>query len=475
MTMLDAGARRDAAPGERGEARRPAWRRVLRRMGPPPGFARWLRRRLPRRLFPRSLLIIILPMLILQSVVAAVFMDRHWEGMTERLSQATASELAMVVELLEALPDRASREEVLRIADRQFFDQIQLLDTASLPRPAPKPFFSLLDRTLSRNISLKVGKPFWIDTVGRSAFVEIRVKLDDAVLQVVTRRSQTYASNSHITLVWMAGTSLVLIAVAVLFLRNQVRPVQKLAKAAERFGRGQPVEDFRPYGALEVRQAAWAFIDMRRRIERQMEQRTAMLAGVSHDLRTMLTRFRLELALISGTADTGALEKDVAAMQAMLEDYLAFARTEVDEHADAVDIGAIARDVAAEAARGGAAVAVAAEGKLAAPVKPNAFRRMLANLVGNAVNHAGTVEVAVLREADRLVVTVDDDGPGIPPEEREEVFKPFYRLDRARNQDTSGTGLGLTIARDIARKHGGDVRLTSSPAGGLRAEVSIPL
>lgn len=455
-------------------ADRPLWKRVVRALGPPPAMARWLRRRLPRRLFPRSLLIIILPMLLLQSFVAFVFMDRHWENMTRRLSQATASEIATLVELLDAFPDEADKEEIIRVARKRFFEDVRLLPTTELPRPAPKPFFSLLDRTLSLNISRMVQKPFWIDTVGRSAFVEVRIKLDNAVLQVVTRRSQTYASNSHITLVWMAGASLVLIAVAVLFLRNQIRPVQRLAYAAERFGRGQPIDDFRPYGALEVRQAAWAFLEMKHRIERQMEQRTAMLAGVSHDLRTMLTRFRLELALLEGEADVAGLIADVEAMQAMLEDYLTFARTEMDEHDDAVDVAAMVRGLADEARRSGAIVETAFAGDLVASVKPNAFRRMVANLLGNAVKHGAHVSLAVRRGEGRLVVTVDDDGPGIPPEERENVFRPFYRLDPARNQDVSGTGLGLTIARDIARKHGGDVRLSDSPAGGLRAEADIP-
>lgn len=453
---------------------RPLWRRVLRRIGPPPAVARFLRRRMPRRLFPRSLLIIILPMLVLQSVVAAVFMDRHWENMTRRLSQATASEIATIVELIERFPDR--KDEIVEIARERFFTGVRLMEGETLPRPAPKPFFSLLDRELSANIGRLVGKPFWIDTIGRSSFVEIRIKLDGEVLQIVTRRSQTYASNSHITLVWMGGASLVLIAIAILFLRNQVRPIQKLAAAAERFGRGQPLEDFRPYGALEVRQAAWAFIDMRRRIERQLDQRTAMLAGVSHDLRTMLTRFRLELALLEDTtdADVKQLIADVDAMQAMLEDYLAFARTETDEHVDAIDVAAMVEDLAAGARRAGRTVTVSVEGEAHASVRPNAFRRMLANLVDNATHNGTHIAIAVAREEGRLAILVDDDGPGLPASERENVFRPFYRLDPARNQNRSGTGLGLTIARDIARKHGGDIRLADAPLGGLRAEVVVP-
>jgi two-component system osmolarity sensor histidine kinase EnvZ len=454
----------------RGSDRRPLWRRVLRWIGLPPPAERWLRRRMPRRLFPRSLLIIVVPMIVLQSVVAFVFLDRHWESMTRRLSVGTAQEIAAVVALLEgARPSERAR--ILEVAQRRMFTNATLLDGEDLPPPGPKPFFSLLDRTLSREIAREVRRPFWIDTVGRSKYVEVRVKTDAGILQLVTRRSHTYASDSHITLVWMAGTSLVLIAAALLFLRGQVRPIQELAAAAERFGRGQPVGAFRPHGAIEVRQAGWAFLEMKTRIERQIEQRTAMLSGVSHDLRTMLTRFRLELSLMDGGEDTAALAADVDEMQAMLEDYLAFARTDNDEHADDVAIAPLV----AEAARPWPAAALDVPDGLSATVRPMATKRLLANLVANAATHGERVQVTARSGSGWLVVHVDDDGPGIRQEERAKVFQPFYRLDSARNVDRGGTGLGLTIARDLARRQGGEVVLDDGPLGGLRATVRLPL
>jgi two-component system osmolarity sensor histidine kinase EnvZ len=449
--------------------RRPLWRRVLRWLGLPPPVERWLRRRLPRRLFARSILIIVLPMVVLQSVVAFVFLDRHWQNMTDRLSESTAQEIAMVVELAERLPPELRREAVER-AGAVMFNGAELTDHDRLPPPAPKPFFDFLDAVLSRHIAREVGRPFWIDTVGSSRYVEIRIKSRVGVIEIVTRRSHTYASNSHITLVWMIGTSMVLIAVALLFLRGQVRPIQELAAAAERFGRGRPVGLFRPHGAIEVRQAAWAFIEMKQRIERQIEQRTAMLAGVSHDLRTMLTRFRLELELLPPGEDVDAMRADVDQMQAMLEDYLAFARADADEHADDVALAPLV----GEAVRGYPNVSVAVPADLTANLRPTATRRLVTNLVANAVNHGLRVDVAVERREGNLILTVDDDGPGIPEAEREAVFRPFYRLDTARNQDNGGTGLGLTIARDIARRQGGDVTLGESPLGGLRARVRLP-
>ena len=448
---------------------RPLWRRILRWVGLPPPVERWLRRRLPRRLFPRSILIIVLPMIVLQSVVAFVFLDRHWEGMTQRLSVATAQEVATVVRLIETVPPH-ERDRILAITRQTLFEQMTLTPGSRLPAPGPKPFFSLLDHTLSKEIGRQVGRPFWIDTMGSSRFVELRVKTAAGILRIVARRSQTYASNSHITLVWMAGTSLVLIAVSLLFLKGQVRPIQELAAAAERFGRGRPVGRFRPHGAIEVRQAAWAFLEMKHRIERQIEQRTAMLAGVSHDMRTMLTRFRLELALLGDSEDVASLSADVDQMQAMLEEYLQFARTDTDEPADDVSIA----DLVEDAVRG-YDIATEVSPGLTATVRPTATRRLVTNLVANACSHAEGVTLAARKDGGWLVIEIDDDGPGIPEEERKAVFRPFYRLDPSRNQNRGGTGLGLTIARDIARRQGGDVTLDTSPMGGLRANIRLPL
>ncbi len=439
-----------------------------------PEIGRFLHGTLPKRLFPRSLLIIILPMILLQSVAAYVFLERHWELVTRRLSEATVRDITALISVLESYPQDPEYTTLKRIARDDLKLTIEVLPKQPLPPPAEKPFFSLLDRTLSRLISESIGKPFWIDTVGRTDFVEIRIDLPDNQLKVFARRSQTYAANAHIFLVWMVGTALVLLAIAIPFLRNQIRPIQMLAAAAEDFGKGRPVEGFRPRGALEVRQAAHAFLEMRRRIERQIEQRTTMLAGVSHDLRTMLTRFRLELAFLGDGEEVAELKKDVDEMQAMLEGYIAFVRGDGDEQAAVVDLSLMLDEIAAKAASEGTTVSARFEGEPQVTVKPSAFRRAVVNLVGNACRHAGTVEIAGRHADGWITVTIDDDGPGIPAEKREEVFKPFVRLDEARNQDQAGTGLGLAIARDIVRGHGGDIGLDQSPAGGLRARVRIP-
>ncbi|WP_425274783.1 ATP-binding protein [Stappia indica] len=456
----------------------PGW---LRRLGellaaPYRALAHALYRRMPKGLFTRTLLIIVTPLVIMQAVLAFVFMERHYNLVTQRLSDAVVRDIAMIVRLTEAT---GSEEEFQKIAEMARADlglAITLLPPEPLPPPRPKPFFDILDRYLSQQVAAWIGKPFWIDTVGRSSFVELRIKLANNVLRVIARRSQTYASNSHLFIVWMVSTSLVLVILAMLFLRNQTRPVERLANAAESFGKGRPIEDFRPSGAREVRRAAQAFIEMRRRIERQIEQRTAMLTGVSHDLRTILTRFRLQLALFPDSEEVRALQSDVDEMKTMLEDYLAFARGEGDEQAHPTDIGLLFEELEAEAEILGASVTSHLQGPAEVTLRPNAFKRALTNLVTNAARHGSRLTIEGRNADGWLTITIDDDGPGIPAEERENVFRPFYQLDHARNRDSGGSGLGLAIARDIVRAHGGDIMLGDSETlGGLHARVRIPV
>jgi two-component system osmolarity sensor histidine kinase EnvZ len=382
--------------------------------------------------------------------------------------------IAMMIDLYQANPQES--DALSRVADQNLGLRVRFAPGEELPQVRSKPFFDLLDSTLSDEITRQIGRPFWIDTVGRSNLVDIRIKLDNAVMHVLARRSQTYASNSQIFLLWMVGTSLVLLTVAILFLRNQIKPILRLSEAAESFGKGRPPpDDFRPRGAREVRQAAHAFIEMRDRIERHVEQRTVMLAGVSHDLRTVLTRFKLQLALFEQTPELDAMRADVDEMQAMLEDYMAFAKGDSGEEIVRADIGEILGEVKAQA-YGGKAIAVEVkEAPLVVPVRRHAFKRAIANLVNNAARFADHVNVSAAKHNGALTVEVEDDGPGIPEAEREQVFRPFYRLDHARNQDAGSTGLGLAIARDIARIHGGDIKLSKSQLGGLKAVLRVPV
>jgi two-component system, OmpR family, osmolarity sensor histidine kinase EnvZ len=430
---------------------------------------------MPKGLYARALLIIILPMVILQSVLAFVFVERQLNEVTQRLSAGVVQDIATLIDVYRGYPQDAARAEIRRIAQERLGLVVDFLPLGDLPPPGPKPFFSLLDSALSTELSKQIGRPFWIDTVGNSALVEIRIQLDDSVMRVFARRSAASASNAQIFLLWMVGTSGVLLFVAIMFLRNQIRPILRLADAAESFGKGREVPNFRPRGAREVRRAAAAFIEMKTRVERTLEQRTAMLAGVSHDLRTVLTRFKLELALIEDSPEVGAMAKDVDEMARMLEAYLSFARGDLGEQSEATDMAEFLEELRLDAERHGHKTGVVFHGPPIVTVRPAAFKRCLGNLVSNAARFASTIAITGHRDHRWLTVTVDDDGPGIPPDMREEVFKPFLRLDDARNQDEGGTGLGLAIARDIARSHGGDIMLSESPLGGLRATVRVPV
>jgi len=450
-------------------------------------FGQWLKSFMPTGLYARSLLIIVTPMVILQSVVAFVFMERHWNTVTYRLSAAVTQDIAALIDFYRSSADlyrntdpgmppaETNEARIQRIAQERLGLSVDFLPGTDLPPTGPKPFFSLLDQALSREISRQIRRPFWIDTVGRSSLVEIRIQLDDAVMRVFARRNAAYASNSHIFLVWMVGTSVILLGVAILFLRNQIRPILALADAAESFGKGREVPDFHPRGAREVRRAAHAFVEMKRRVERTLEQRTTMLAGVSHDLRTLLTRFKLELALLDDGPELAALKKDVDEMARMIEAYLAFARGDSGEPAAPTDMAAFLEELRSDAERHGHSASVVFHGVPIVTVRPAAFKRCLANLVSNAARFAPSIAITGHRDHRYLTVTVDDDGPGIPPTLRDEVFKPFFRVDDARNQDEGGTGLGLAIARDIARSHGGDIFLGDSPMGGLRATIRVPV
>ncbi|MDZ7822730.1 MAG: ATP-binding protein [Ahrensia sp.] len=431
---------------------------------------------IPRGLYARALIIIIAPMVLLQSVIAFVFMERHWQTVTQRLSTAVIRDVAAIIDVLDVYPQDNNFAEVTRMARDKLDLNIAILPPEPLPSPAPKPFFSILDQVLSQEISAQIGKPFWIDTVGKSNLVEIRIQLDDKILRVFAKRSQAYASNTHIFLLWMVGTSLVLLFIAIIFLRNQIRPIQNLADAADDFGKGRELPaDFRPRGAIEVRRAGLAFIQMRERIEKQIVQRTEMLTGVSHDLRTILTRFKLQLALAPQSKETKALEKDIADMQHMLEGYMDFARSDIEEDTNEVDLSLLLADFESQGRLQKRKMRINIIGRSDIIVRPVAFRRLLDNLVSNAFRYANRVEIVARNSKGWLSLTVDDNGPGVPQEAREDVFKPFFRLDEARNLDQSGTGLGLSIARDIARKHGGDITLDDSALGGLQVRLRIPV
>ncbi len=447
--------------------------------GPTPRKRSIIKRILPRSLFGRLVLIILLPLILLQVISTWVFYDRHYETVTRRLTQGLSGDIAAVIQMMIRNPGAVERLQTFRLAQRVMLLQLSFEEDARLEASTRTDSFgifaSVLDRQLTRALTETVDRPFLIDTRSLGKEVEIEVQLADGVLRVLVPRKRLFSSTTYIFIMWMVGSSIVLFVVALLFMRNQVKSIRRLAQAADSFGKGRDVADFKPEGATEVRQAAAAFIKMRNRIKRQIRQRTEILAGVSHDLRTPLTRMKLQLAMLGRTDETESLESDVAEMERMVEGYLAFARGESIEQPQPTEVSGLLREVVAQMRRDGGIIDLHVEQAMTVPLRREPMRRCLSNLIANAQRHGEHVSVRAGPRDTVIEITVDDDGPGIPPDRRQEVFQPFFRLEPSRNPETGGVGLGLTIARDVVRNHGGDIVLEDAPGGGLRARVWLPV
>ncbi|MGV9008794.1 ATP-binding protein [Brevundimonas sp.] len=438
-------------------------------------WARVLKRRLPTSLWGRSLLIIVLPVLIMQVAVTWAFFDMHWQTVTARLSDGLAGDVAWATETYADDPTPQNLAVIADRAQRSMSLSIALQDSATLPENVRRGPIGVIDRTLGKALENRVDQPVWFDTTRYPAYVDIRVQQPQGVLRIIAPRERAVATQAHIFVLWLLIATVLLLSIAVLFIRNQVRSIERLAEAAEAFGRGEARERFKPHGAKEVRAAATAFMAMRERIQRHIDQRTAMLASVSHDLRTPLTRLRLELALAPPFKRQTAMKGDLDEMEHMIDEYLAFARGEAGEATRSVSVGELLQSAAEDARRAGAEVEIASPDDLMAALRPLAFKRALTNLAGNAASHGEHVRLSARAlPSGGLEVTVEDDGPGIPDDMHEEAFRPFSRLDASRNQNSKGVGLGLAIARDVARGHGGDITLGRSEMGGLKAVIRLP-
>ncbi len=423
---------------------------------------------MPRGLYPRSVLIAVLPVILLLAASTYVFYDSHWRQTSRKLSQGIASSLAFIIQDVEQTPER--RREIGDLAEEYLLIDFDLDPEGTLPDTQPTWLFTPLDTILRNELDAHLDRAFWFDRAG-PGHVEIRVEGALGIYRFIVERDRTFSTTGHIFVVWVILSTLVLIMLSLGFLRNQVRSILNLAEAAKAYGRGEELSDFRPSGATEVREAARAVIDMKRRLTAFAEQRTALLAGVSHDLRTPLTRLKLQLAMLEETPDVRAARQDLDEMAAMLDEYLAFARGEEVETREPVALHALLREAAGHHA-GLILHSPLPEVELLA--RPLALKRAISNLITNACQYGDQVEVRMLHGPHAAEILVDDNGPGIPEDRIEDAFRPFTRLDGSRSQNKPGTGLGLALARDTARAHGGDVRLEVSPLGGLRARLRLP-
>jgi two-component system, OmpR family, osmolarity sensor histidine kinase EnvZ len=432
-----------------------------------------IKRLLPRSLFGRWLVLLVAPIVVLQALLTYIFYERHWDSVTRRLGLAVAGEIAVLIDTREQNDPTALADLARRMAAALEI-QLSIEPDADFPSNIPAPRrYSILDRMLVQALSERIQQPYHIDTQRSDRTIVIYVKLPDALLTATIPESRVFSTSTYAFMIWMGAASVVLLGIAVLFLRNQIRPIRRLADAADAFGKGREITEFRPTGAEEVRAAARAFLAMRDRIRRHIRERTDMLAGVSHDLRTPLTRMKLQLSMMTGDTEVDELKRDVEEMEKMVGAYLAFARGQSEQPAEATDLGNLIAELADDVRRRGRELQIEMPQGLTLPLRRLSFKRALSNLVENALRFGRQVKLSVLRHTNRIEIVIEDDGPGLPERERHKVFRPFYRLDQARHGG-GNVGLGLTIARDAVLAHGGEIQLGQSSMGGLMVTIRLP-
>ncbi|MDF3024143.1 MAG: hypothetical protein K0R10_1504 [Alphaproteobacteria bacterium] len=444
-------------------------------------FKRLKQRFLPRTLFARSLVILATPIFLLQLIVAFIFFDRHWDAMSDKLVGALAGEIDMLTERIVDAKSDASVQRIIKQAASSLDLAVTIKQDAESIKKSELSFqtfawFSIAQK-LQAALKKKLDKPFSIRPYEKDKVFEIVVAIDAVkTIHFICPDRRIYSPTTYIFVLWLIGSAALLLVISMMFMRNQIRPIMRLAIAAEKFGKGQDVPDFKPVGAHEVRQASRAFLEMKERLKRQMEQRTAMLSGVSHDLRTPLTRMRLELALSKDTKGADNLRQDIDEMEKMIEGYLTFAKGESDEAPEMVDLKSVLDRIVGKVKRQGNDVQeTMPEGRMMIRLRPVAIERAISNVVSNACKYAKHVWISAYEQSEAIEIFVDDDGPGIPNELRDEVFRPFFRVEKSRNKKTGGIGLGLSIAQDIVHGHGGEIFLEDSNRGGLRVVIRLPL
>lgn len=432
-----------------------------------------LKRYLPKSLFGRALLIIMLPIGVMQIAVAYFFFNAHWDRVTANLSDSVSADIAVATTLFKQDPTVTRAEDLDALLSPGMQLSVVFRKGDVLPVAQRRQmFFSNLDKTLRRALNENLDDPFWFDTTRYPNHIDVRVEVEGGYLRFIAARERVFAPTGFVFIFWLITATVLLTLVSIIFIRNQAKPIRLLADAADAYGKGQDLGNFKPSGASEVRRAGQSFLKMRSRIQRHLEQRTMMLAGVSHDLRTPLTRLKLQLAMQEDSEETRAARQDLMEMETMLNGYLDFARGQGSEIPEPVNI----HDYLKAVVKGQSAkldVKSIPKG-LTATLRPIALSRALTNLISNSTKYAKGCQVSVKSSADRIEFYVDDAGPGIPPEQRKQAFRAFSRLDEARTQNIEGVGLGLSIARDIAQLHGGSLSLEDSPLGGLRAIISLP-
>ena len=435
------------------------------------GLNKFIKKLLPKQLFYRGLLIVATPIIILQITILIVFFDSLWIKTNKGMTRSLVSEIVTIIDIYNN-ESHYNKQMVTDLYNQNFNFSVRFLENEKLPDIKVERWFSPMDRTLRRELKPKFNE-YWFNTMAHKEVVDLRIKFRDGVLQIFFPKERIQASSIRIFSLWITLPAFLLILVAIIFLKNQTRPIIKLAEASEKFGRGEDIEEFRPSGALEIRKAGYEFDRMRKRIIRHLNQRSEMLSGISHDLRTPLTRIKLQLALIKDMEISKKLSGDVDEMEKMLNDYLQFSKSTFSDKTETFDISELIKSTVKKYEN--ADISIDQPEKTIFTGRKNLIQRCLNNLIDNALKYATKVKVKQEKIRKTIVIIIEDDGPGIPASEYENVFKPFYKIDKGRSEAKSSVGLGLSISSDIIRSHGGTIELRKSETGGLEVMISLPV
>ena len=437
------------------------------------GLNNFIKKILPKRLFYRSLIIVATPIILLQIIITIVFFDSLWIKANKGMTRSLVGEVETLLDVYKSQQDPEHRETIIAIYNKNFDFTVTLKDNMLLTEKKKERWYSPIDRSLRRELKPIFGNSYWFDTTSFKELVELRIKYKTGLLQIFFPKHKIAPSSARIFALWITLPGFLLITIAIFFLKNQTRPIVNLAKAAEKFGKGEFVKEFRPSGAKEIRQAAYEFDKMRKRISVHLNQRSEMLSGISHDLRTPLTRLKLQLALLKQQDLAKKMSDDIEEMERMLNEYLEFSRNQKNEETETVNINNLITSIIKK--YDGKQINVHFEKNLKINARLNAIKRCLINLIDNGLAYGQKVEIITKKTISDAVIFIDDNGPGIPEKEYQNVMKPFYRIDKSRGQNKSGVGLGLSITNDIIRSHGGSISLEKSPLSGLRVKIYLPL
>ena len=436
------------------------------------GLSNFFKKILPKRLFYRSLLIVAVPILVLQLVITIVFFDSLWIKTNKGMTRALVNEISTFIEVYDN--EKIDKEELTNLFSLFLDLNIEFIENKKFEKEYNERWFSPIDRTLRRELKSNFDlKKFWFDTTNYKELIDIRIKYQKGYFKFLVPRDRVTSSSARIFGLWITVPAIIMIIISLVFLKNQIRPITNLARAAERFGKGEEVEEFKPSGALEIRQAGHEFDKMRKRILRHLNQRTEMLSGISHDLRTPLTRMKLQIAFIKDEELAKKLTEDINEMEKMLNEYLQFTSLSYIEKDEMFNLSDLIEEIVKK--YNNKNISQELIPRVYINGKKNLFNRCLNNIIDNGLKYANKVDIKLNKKNTNVFITIDDDGPGIPVKELNNVFKPFYKIDKGRADSKSSVGLGLSIASDIIRSHGGNIKLEKSKMNGLRVKIFLPI